>query len=91
MSILFTAMNSSRSAPLDIGRIVGAVFAVPADSLKDTDSPETIPTWDSFQTLIMFQEIERAAGVSFTLEDIKQVRTVGDLKKLLHRYRVPLL
>ncbi len=85
-------MNSPlpHSAPVDIRRVLGEVFGVPAESLKDEDSPETISAWDSFQTLIMFQEVERAAGVSFTLEDIKRVRTVGDLKKLLHDYGVPL-
>lgn len=88
MSVSCIAMNVPSSVPLDIGRILGAVFGVPSGSLKDTDSPETIQAWDSFQTLILFQEVERAAGVSFTLEDIKQVRTVGDLKKLLRTYHI---
>lgn len=86
-------MNSPlpHNAPLDIRRVLGEMFGVPAESLKDEDSPETIPAWDSFQTLIMFQEVERAAGISFTLDDIKRVRTVGDLKKILRAYQVPLL
>lgn len=84
-------MNSPHNTPLDISKILEFVFHVPPDSLSDADSSETVHGWDSFQTLIMFQELEKQADVSFTLEDLARVRTIGDIKKLLEKYNVPFL
>ena len=81
-------MNSPHNTPLDIGKVLGVVFNMPPESIHDSDSPDTIPAWDSFQTLIMFQEIEKAAGVSFELKDMAHVRTVGDIKLLLKKYNI---
>ena len=83
-------MNSPHNSPIDVRAILGVVFNMPPDAIHDVDSPETIPAWDSFQTLIMFQELEKAANVSFELEDMARVRTVGDIKKLLQKYNVNL-
>ncbi|GEM_PF-1252582 len=84
-------MNSRHNSPLNIKDVLGSVFGTLPEPLRDIDSPETIAGWDSFQTLIMFQELELAAGVSFTLEDLVGVRTVGDIKKLLEKYNVPFI
>lgn len=81
-------MNSPHNTPLNIRKILGLVFHMSPDLLSDADSSETVPGWDSFQTLIMFQEFEKQAGVLFTLEDLVNVRTVGDIKKLLEKYNV---
>ena len=84
-------MNSLHNTPLDIRKILGVVFHMPAESIHDSDSPDTIPAWDSFQTLIMFQELEKAASVSFELKDMGHIRTVGDIKLLLKKYNVEIL
>ena len=84
-------MNVPPKFPLDIRAILGIVFNVPPESIHDSDSPETIPAWDSFQTLIMFQELEKAADVSFELKDMAHVRTVGDINVLLKKYNIETL
>lgn len=76
---------------VNVREVLGRVFGMPAESLSDTDSSDTISNWDSFQTLIMFQELEAAAHVLFDLNDLKQICTVGDIKKLLEKYNVPSL
>ena len=83
-------MNSPHNSPIDVRAVLGVVFNMPPESIHDSDSSDTIPAWDSFQTLIMFQELEKAANVSFELEDMARVRTVGDIKKLLQKYNVRL-
>lgn len=80
-------MNFQKS-PLNFNTILGAVFGTLPDPLCDTDSPETISGWDSFQTLILFQELEKQAHVSFALEDLTDIRTIGDIKKLLEKYNI---
>ena len=82
-------MNSPHNSPIDVRAVLGVVFNMPPESIHDSDSSDTIPAWDSFQTLIMFQELEKAANVSFELEDMARVRTVGDIKLLLKKYNVP--
>ena len=84
-------MNSPHNFPIDVCAILGVVFNMPRESIHDSDSSDTIPAWDSFQTLIMFQEFEKAANVSFALEDMARVRTVGDIKLLLKKYNVETL
>ena len=84
-------MNSTHNFPLNLKNVLGSVFGTLPEALHDTDSPETIAGWDSFQTFIMFQELEKQGGVSFTLEDLVEVRTVGDIKKLLKKYNVPFI
>ena len=86
MTIRCINMNSPHKMPLDVYKILGVVFHMPPESIHDSDSSETISAWDSFQTLIMFQEIEKAAGVSFDLKDMAHVRTVADIKLLLKKY-----
>ena len=81
-------MNLPHNSSINVYALLAIVFNVSPESLKDSDSPETISAWDSFQTLIMFQELEKVAGVSFELEDMAHVRTVGDIKKLLQKYNI---
>lgn len=79
------------SQPLELKKVFIKVLGDSVASIQDSDSPETIIAWDSFQSLILMQEFEKAAGVSFSIDDLKQVKNVGDIKRLLEKYGVKFL
>ena len=68
--------------------ILTTVLAVPEQSIHDSSSPATIPSWDSFNGLVIMAELERAFRVKFTLEEIHAVRSVGELKEVLKAHGV---
>ena len=61
---------------------------VPASTINDGSGPETIATWDSFNALVLLDEIEAFYNVKFTLDEIDDFRTVGDIKKHLRNHGV---
>jgi acyl carrier protein len=63
---------------------------VPPSSINDRSGPETITTWDSFNALILLDEIEAFYNVKFTLDEIDDFRTVADIKKHLRNHGVKL-
>lgn len=64
------------------------VFNFSGRPLTEADSPETVPGWDSFQSLILFQELEEQARVSFRVEDLAGIKTVADLCRLCEKYGI---
>ena len=73
---------------INLKKILARVFGVPENAIKDDSSPESIDSWDSFQSLIMFQTIEQESGADFDVEDLKNIKDVGDIKKLLDKYKI---
>jgi len=69
--------------------LLSKVFNFTERSINKNDSPETIAGWDSFKALIMIQELEIAANGKFEIEDLKDIRTVEDITRLLDKYKIP--
>lgn len=82
-------MQAQNKKVINLGKLLAEVFDFNARKIINSDSPATIPGWDSFQSLIMFQELEKAAGASFPIEDLQNIRNVGDIRRLLEKYQVP--
>lgn len=61
---------------------------VSPSSVNDKSGPETIATWDSFNGLVLLDEIEASYNVKFTLDEIDDLRTVADIKKHLRDHGV---
>ena len=68
--------------------ILNRILDVPVDEINDQTSPENTATWDSFNSILMVSELEKAAGQSFTMAEVMAVKNVGDIKKLLYKYHV---
>jgi acyl carrier protein len=70
--------------------IVAQVMNVPPSQINDQSGPESIEDWDSFHGLILIDEIETAFQVKFTLEEVTNTKTVGDIKRNLYNHGVML-
>ena len=69
-------------------QIIGKILDVPAAEINDESSPETIENWDSFNSLMLADELESEFNVSFTLEEIVDSANVAAIKKHLKNHGV---
>lgn len=66
--------------------IISRVMSVPASQINDQSSPETIERWDSFNGLVLVDELEAEFQIKFTLDEVLDVKNVGDIKKYLRKH-----
>jgi acyl carrier protein len=64
-------------------RTISAVLGVPADSLSDDASPDTVAEWDSMGHLNLVMALESEFGVSLSAEDALGMRNVAAIRRLL--------
>ena len=70
--------------------IISKVFSVPVSEINDESSPETIEAWDSFNGLILVDEIESNFNIKFSVSEIIDVKNVKDIKRHLNNHGVDL-
>ena len=70
--------------------IVAKVFSISESDVNDSSSPENIESWDSFNGLILVDELESHYNIKFTISEITNVKTVADIKKHKKNHNVEL-
>ena len=68
--------------------VVSKVMNVPITELNDNSGPETIESWDSYNSLLLVDELEAEFNVSFSLEEIIDSPNVATIKKHLKNHGV---
>ena len=68
--------------------IISKVFSVPVSEINDESSPETVEAWDSFNGLILVDEIESNFNIKFSVSEIIDVKNVKDIKRHLNNLGV---
>ena len=71
-----------------VNSIVAKVFSIPESSINDQSGPENIESWDSFNGLILVDELENHFKIKFSISEITDVKTVADIKKHLKNHNV---
>ena len=72
----------------DLITIVAKVFSIPESEVSDNSSPENIESWDSFNGLILVDELENHFKIKFSISEITDVKTVSDIKRHLKNHNV---
>ena len=72
----------------DLITIVAKVFSIPESEVNDNSSPENIESWDSFNGLILVDELENHFKIKFSISEITDVKTVYDIKRHLKNHNV---
>jgi len=70
--------------------IISKVFSVQISEINDESSPETIESWDSFNGLILVDELESSFNIKFSVSEIIDVKNVKDIKRHLNNHGVDL-
>ena len=72
----------------DLITIVAKVFSIPESEVNDNSSPENIESWDSFNGLILVDELENHFRIKFSISEITDVKNVSDIKRHLKNHDV---
>jgi len=72
----------------DLITIVAKVFSIPESEVNDNSSPENIESWDSFNGLILVDELENHFRIKFSISEITDVKNVSDIKRHLKNHNV---
>jgi acyl carrier protein len=67
----------------DFAEIVAGVLEVDPAAVTDPAGQETLPAWTSLRHLQLVVTLEEAYGLSFSYREIKDVRTIGQLRAVL--------
>tara|TARA_Y100000748_G_scaffold276004_1_gene252106 strand:- start:365 stop:604 length:240 start_codon:yes stop_codon:yes gene_type:complete len=73
-----------------VNAIVAKVFSISESEINDESGPENIESWDSFNGLVLVDELENNFNVKFTISEITDVKTVADIKRHLKNHNVEL-
>ena len=74
----------------DVKAIIAKVFSISESDVNDQSGPENIESWDSFNGLVLVDELENHFNVKFTISEITDVKTVADIKRHLKNHNVEL-
>lgn len=70
--------------------IISRVMEIESSELTDESRPEDIENWDSYNGLLLVDELESEFNVSFTVEEVYDVRSIADIKRHLKNHGVEL-
>ncbi len=70
--------------------IISKVFSVSESEVNEESGPENIESWDSFNGLVLVDELENHFNIKFTISEITDVKTVADIKRHLKNHNVTL-
>ena len=74
----------------DVYSIIAKVFSIPESQVNDQSGPENIDSWDSFNGLVLVDELENHYSIKFSISEIIDVKTVSDIKRHLKNHNVAL-
>jgi acyl carrier protein len=70
--------------------ILSRVFSIPIEQISDDSGPENIERWDSFNSLVLIDELESEFSIQFTISEVTDVYTVSDIKRHLRTHGITL-
>ena len=74
----------------EVYEIIARVFSIPVSQVTDESGPENIEYWDSFNGLVLVDELENHFNIKFSISEITDVKTVADIKRHLINHNVSL-
>ncbi len=69
------------------GDIVCKTFNIPPGEVRDDLSSKDIPEWDSMNYLLFIAELEKEFGFSFSMDEVMNIKTLGDVRMLVETHR----
>ena len=70
--------------------ILSRVFSIPIEQISDDSGPENIERWDSFNALVLIDELESEFSIQFTISEVTDVYTASDIKRHLRTHGITL-
>jgi acyl carrier protein len=83
--------NTTQPAASLRGRLYATIestLGVPAGTVQEDSSPETIASWDSLNHLNLVMAVESEFGISLSPQDVVDMRNVALIRTILREYGV---
>jgi acyl carrier protein len=74
----------------DLHKIISKVFSISESKISSESGPANIESWDSFNGLVLVDELESHFNIKFTISEITDVKNVFDIKRHLKNHNVDL-
>jgi acyl carrier protein len=70
--------------------IISKVMDIPISEINDESSPESIESWDSFNSYVLLDELESEFKTEFSIDEVVETKNVADIKKYLKKHGIEL-
>ena len=70
--------------------IIPKVMDIPISEINDESSPESIESWDSFNSYVLLDELETEFKTEFSIDEVVETKNVADIKKYLKKHGIKL-
>lgn len=67
----------------DLNALFAERFQIAAADVTDSLSPKDVPEWDSMNFLLFIVDVEERYGISFSMDEVLNSQTLGDIRKAL--------
>jgi acyl carrier protein len=57
-------------------------------ALSLATSPDNVPKWDSLKHIALVTSLEQSFDISLSMDEMHEIRTVGDIHNILERHGV---
>ncbi len=68
--------------------IINKILLLELDKIKDDVSRDDVEEWDSMTHLVLISDLEQVFDIIFSDDDISNIKTIGDIKKVLEKYGI---
>ena len=65
--------------------IIARVFNIPVNEINYESNSENIENWDSFTGYVLLDEIETNFNVTFTMDELLEIKKIDDFKNILKK------
>jgi acyl carrier protein len=69
-------------------KIISNVMDISISELTDKSGPDNIENWDSYNGLLLIDELESEFDVKFSVDETYDVKTIEDIKRHLKNHGV---
>ena len=69
-------------------KIISKVMDISISQLTDKSGPDSIENWDSYNGLLLIDELESEFGVKFSVDETYDVKIIEDIKRHLKNHGV---
>jgi acyl carrier protein len=63
--------------------IITEHLRIPKENISDSLAPKDVPDWDSMNYLLFVAEVEKEFDVNFTMDEVLNAASIGDVRRLL--------
>ena len=66
-------------------QLVSVNLKIEEEKITDALTMHDIPEWDSMNFLLLIAELEKEYGVTFSMDDVLALNSIGDIRALLEK------